>query len=330
MTKSNFSDAKFILFAWEFDGDGGGKTLMGDDISNELKSDVLAWVHMDAAHKDTRTWLCKEVDYLDDLILDALLADETRPRIVEFEEGVLLILRGVNLNEGADPEDMVSVRLWIDAHRIISLERRSTKAVLDIEDRLKHGKGPKNAGDFLTQLSARLFERMEPVLTALDEATDDIEEKVIENPDFSERQTIVNIRKQAIIYRRYISPQRDVMQHLRTSDLNWLDTMQRRHIQESYDRVLRYVEDLDTIRERAQIVKDELTSAISDRLNKNLYVLSVIAAVFLPLGFLTGLLGINIGGIPGTEDPNAFWIFIVGLFVLVSLQVWLFKKLKWF
>lgn len=61
-----------------------------------------------------------------------------------------------------------------------------------------------------------------------------------------------------------------------------------------------------------------------------MYVLSVISAIFLPLGFLTGLFGINIGGIPGVEDPNAFWVFNAILVVTVSLQIWIFKKLGWF
>jgi zinc transporter len=59
-------------------------------------------------------------------------------------------------------------------------------------------------------------------------------------------------------------------------------------------------------------------------------VLSVIAAIFLPLGFLTGLLGINVGGIPGADNPHAFLIFSAMLVIVVFLQVLLFKKLKWF
>ncbi|MGB2009788.1 MAG: CorA family divalent cation transporter, partial [Cycloclasticus pugetii] len=88
--------------------------------------------------------------------------------------------------------------------------------------------------------------------------------------------------------------------------------------------------DLDTIRERAQIVKDELVTGLSDRLNKNMYMLSVVAAIFLPLGFLTGLLGINVGGIPGANNEAAFWIFMGILALIILAQVWLFKKLKWF
>ncbi len=318
------------IFIWEFDTTGGGKSLKKNEIDGKSDTTSPIWIHMNASHPETRNWLSEQDFQLDRLTLNALLATETRPRILEVNEGALLILRGVNLNEGAEPEDMVSIRLWIDDKRIISLEKYHIKAVRDIQAQFKLGKGPKNTGDFLVQLIARLFERMEPVLTYLDEATDDIEEKVITVPSVSERNTIIDIRKKAIILRRHMLPQRDVMQYLRVADLPWLDTLQKRHLIESYDRVLRYLENLDAIRERAQIVKDELANRLSDRLNKNMYILSVISAIFLPLGFLTGLLGINIGGIPGADNPQAFLIFCMSLSLLIAIQIWLFKKMKWF
>ena len=110
----------------------------------------------------------------------------------------------------------------------------------------------------------------------------------------------------------------------------WLNELHKRRLQESLDRLLRYIEEIDTIRERAQIEKDELTNALSDKMKKNLYLLSVIAAVFLPLGFLTGLLGINVGGVPGVDDPSAFWIFSGFLSLVVALQILLFKRWEWF
>lgn len=319
-----------ILHACSIDGDGSGQPLEGAAISKMLKDDALAWVHLDGNDPAARAWLESEITYLDHIILDALLADETRPRILEFDKGALMILRGVNLNEDAEPEDMISIRLWVDAHRIITVRRRPLKAIADMKEMLEQGMGPKNAGDFVCSLAARLFERMEPAFTELDEELDNAEEALIENPDITERQNITDIRMRAIVFRRYIAPQKDVIAHLRTTEMPWLDNMHKRRLQESLDRVVRYVEDLDAIRERAQIVKDELSSILADRMNKNMYVLSVIAAVFLPLGFLTGLLGINVGGIPGADNPDAFWIFIVMLSSLVALQVLLFKKLKWF
>lgn len=318
-----------IIHAWEFDGSGAAKALDKDKVSNKIKSQELAWVHLDANSSQARAWIENEISYLDHIIIDALLAEETRPRIVEYEEGALLILRGVNLNENAQPEDMISIRLWIDQSRIISVQRRPLKATNDIAERLKAGKGPKNSGDFIYMLASRLFERMEPVFMELDEELDSLEEAVMEEASTTDRQGISKVRKQAIIFKRYIAPQRDVISHLRSSELPWLDQTQKRRLQECLDRVIRYIEDLDTIRERAQIIKDELSNALADKMNKNLYALSIIAAIFLPLGFLTGLLGINVGGIPGAENPNAFLLFILILTVTVLVQMVLFKKLKW-
>ena len=319
-----------ILLAYTF-FNGKSESLIGDAIAEQIKStDNLAWVHMDANHRDTKDWLDKEAQYLDPFIIEALLADETRPRMVQVGDGVLLILRGVNLNKDSDPEDMVSIRLWVDQYRIISLRRRKLKAIWDIDEKIKTGKTPKDAGHFVCMLISRLFERMEPVLSELDELTDDVEEQVLENADTSLRESIVNVRKQAIMYRRYMAPQRDAIGQLRMSDVGWLEDNHKRQLQESHNHVTRYVEDLDAIRERAQIVKDELANILSDRLNKNMYVLSVVAAIFLPLGFLTGLLGINVGGIPGADNGSAFWLFCGILVTVVAVQVFIFKKLKWF
>jgi zinc transporter len=320
-----------VLISYKFDGDGGGIKL--DDtktISQFLKNDHLAWVHLDANNPETRIWLENEISYLDHFVVEALLAEETRPRVTEIGDGAIIILRGVNLNVDADPEDMVSIRLWIDKKRIISLQKRQLKAVLDIKERIIDKRGPKNSGEFICMLISKLFESIEPVLSELDERTDNVEEVLLEKPDISLRENIVDIRKKAILLRRYMAPQKDAIGQLRFLEFSWLAMIDKRHLQENYDRVLRHVEDLDAIRERAQIVKDELANILSDKLNKNMYILSVIAAIFLPLGFLTGLLGINIGGIPGADNHEAFWIFCAILVCAVGFQVFIFKKLKWF
>ena len=318
-----------ILRAYEFDGQGNARPLKEEQISESIRSERLAWVHLDVNHPDARLWLERELTYLDPFIVEALLAEETRPRVTQIDDGALIILRGVNLNENADPEDMVSIRLWVDNQRIVSLRRRQLKAVADIEAKIRSGRGPKNAGDFVCALVSALFQRMSPVLVELDERTDEVEEKVMEAPSTTLRESIVGIRKEAILLRRYMAPQKDAIGQFRLADLSWLDTKHRRQLQENLDLVMRYVEDLDAIRERAQVVKDELSNHLADKLNKNLYLLSVVAAIFLPLGFLTGLLGINVGGIPGADNEWSFWIFTAMLITVVAIQVLIFRKLKW-
>lgn len=319
-----------VLLAYRFDGKGRGIPIAGKAISDSIKGRQLAWVHMDLTHPESRNWLDREIDYLDPFIRDALLAEETRPRMTQIEDGMLLILRGVNLNEESDPEDMVSIRMWIDAHRIISLQRRKLKVIQDLGNSLEEGKGPKNAGSFVATLSSLLSDQMAPVLAKLDERTDAIEEEILESAEVMYREEIVNVRKQAILFRRHMAPQREAITKLSEAQMTWLTDNDKRQLRETFNHLLRYVEDLDALRERAQVIKDELVNLLSDRLNKNMYVLSVIAAIFLPLGFLTGLLGINVGGIPGADNSHAFYLFCGILLFLVICQIVIFKKLKWF
>jgi zinc transporter len=157
-----------------------------------------------------------------------------------------------------------------------------------------------------------------------------LESQVLDTPNRQLRLNISEIRKSAILLRRYIAPQKDVISELRFSEAGWLSSKNLRRLQEAQDTLLRTMEELDSIRERAQVVKDELVNSLSDKLNRNLYVLSVITAIFLPLGFLTGLFGINIGGMPGVDSDIAFTIFSISLVTVAIIQVILFKFFKWF
>ena len=81
-----------IIHAFTIDGKGSGSSLSGiDNIAEHIENEHLAWAHFDANDANTKTWLEKELDFLDEIIVQALVADETRPRILQFEHGTLLI-----------------------------------------------------------------------------------------------------------------------------------------------------------------------------------------------------------------------------------------------
>lgn len=130
-----------------------------------------------------------------------------------------------------------------------------------------------------------------------------MEQEVIATESHALRTRLSEIRREAIMLRRYLSPQRDAMTRLPAESVPWLSDANRLHLKEATDRLVRCIEDLDSARDRAAVTQGELANRLSEQLNTRMYVLSLVAAVFLPLGFLTGLLGINLGGIPGSEKP---------------------------
>jgi len=317
-----------LVAASILDGRGGGREVGWPEIEAWTPDRGVLWVHLHRGAEDANAWL-RQDSGLDPLVVDALLAEETRPRTVAVGRGLLVILRGVNLNPGADPEDMVSLRMWIDAERIVSVRLRRLMAVQDIRERLAQGSGPEAPGDFLVDIATRLVERMGPVIDDLDDRTDELEDRMLTGEGREIRHTLAGIRHQAIALRRYLAPQRDATARLQSEDQPWIDVREKARLREVTDRVVRYIEDLDSVRERAAVIQDELASRLSEQMNRTMYHLTVVASIMLPLGFLTGLLGINVGGIPGTETPWAFAAVCAILAAVVTVQVVLFRRLRW-
>lgn len=325
------AESNCIKSAWNILKDGSGKKLSVEKCSVELSSDkYLTWVHLDASHENTRQWLTEEATFLDDIIIDALLAKETRPRILEFSKGILVILRGLPSNPNEAMEDLVSLRIWVDPVRIISLERRVSTFSEDFDHILLKSKGPKTAGDFIGLLNTLWVKPLDSFVRTLEDEVDDIEEGLIDEADGSHQTDIVTIRKKAIILRRHLIPQREVIQSFCRLSIAWINTRNKRLLHEQYNRTQRLVESLDHIRERSQIINDEFNSRFSAKMSRNVYVLSLITAIFLPLSFLTSLFGINVGGIPGATHQFGFWVFCAALVILVLSMLLFFKRKQWF
>lgn len=317
-----------LVAAYIFDGRGGAAAVGWSEIHAWDPDQGTLWVHMQREKPETETYL-RERSGIDPLIADALLTEETRPRTVAIGQGLLVILRGVNLNPGADPEDMVSLRMWIEEDRIISVRLRRLMAIQDICERLNAGAGPKGTGDFLAEIATRLVERMGPVIDTLDDRTDELEDTMLRSESREIRHRLAEIRHEAIVLRRYLAPQRDATARLQSEDHTWINARQKARLREATDRVIRYIEDLDSVRERAGVIQDELVNRLSEQMNRTMYQLTVVASIMLPLGFLTGLLGINVGGIPGAENPLGFAMVCTILVALVAAQVVLFRRLRW-
>lgn len=319
-------ETKACLLSYSLDGNGSGHSV---DLSTVSADDArFIWIHLNGRHSDAKKFLRDQMG-LDPVIVKSMLAEEMRPRLEEVNNNALLMLRGINFNPGPAPEDLVSIRLWISGNRIVSVGRRKSRTVADMDDRIRHGRGPKRVGEFVAMLCASLNDGIEPALQELEETTDKLEAASLENPDAALRNDIAAIRKQATQFRRHVSPQRDVFNRLQFSQQAWLSGADKWLMQDNNDRMLRYLEDLDALRDRAQILQDELNSALSGKLNKNIYILSVITAIFMPLGFFSGLLGMNLKGIPGAENDMAF-ATACGIAALIGLgQIFIFRKLKW-
>lgn len=317
-----------FLQSFILDGNGGGRRISDEEVRNWAPEDGVLWVHFDIGDPDAGSWLSNDSG-IPSTAIDTLLAGETRPRSTSYTDGLLVVLRGVNHNPGADPEDMVAIRVWLDHHRIISTRRRRLLSVLDIAESLLQGNGPATPGSFLVDLTERLADRIGEFVGSIEERLDAAEDEISRQRTPGFRQRLGALRRQIAEVRRFLAPQRDALDRLNRQTSSQLTEAEAHELRQEADRITRNLEDLDLARERTVVLQEELLSQIAQEQNTRMYVLSVVAAVFLPLTFVTGLLGMNVGGLPGLENPSGFtWSMLVMIIAAGGLLMF-FRFKKW-
>jgi zinc transporter len=283
------------------------------------------WHHFELGDPKLPDWLAANVP---EIAANALVQSETRPRCDRLGNGFILNLRGVNMNEGQDVEDMVSLRLWVTAEMIVTVRMRRIFALEDIREQIAAGHGPETVGAFLTNLVTGLTNRIEDTAMRLSTATDDIEDAVLEDRK-GNITGLGSLRHTTIKLRRYIGPQKDALAKLATLDSPVLTEADLLQLREPANRMALALETLDAVRDRLVGLQDHLDIQVALNQGRNGYVLSLIAGIFLPLGFLTGLFGMNVAGLPGTEWPLSFAIVCAAMVGVAIALIAVFKWLDW-
>lgn len=285
----------------------------------------IPWRHLDEWHADDVAWL-RQVG-LPPVAIDALLAEETRPRFAAFGGGDVVILRGVNLNEGGEPEDMVALRCWLSAERVITVARRHVRSVSEVRDRLSGEERCDDAGGLLVLLAQALTAKIRGMVRAMEDAADDYEDELLRAPESDLRDRLQELRGRAIGLHRYVTPQHEALIDVLEEPPGWLSDSDAERLREVADQTRRAVETLSTIREAIGALQQQISMRQAERMNRTSYLLTVIAGLFLPLNLIAAMLGANVGGIPGAQTPDAFW-WMSGLFVVLTVVG--FLVLRWF
>ncbi len=317
-----------LIFSLLLDGKGGAVSCGWNEIDAWSPEKGTLWIHLSLPEDPEGGWVDKKSG-ISKNISEALLSRGDRPRLLKEEDKLFLSLRAINFNPGEDPDDMVFLHIHMEENRIITIRHKKVLAVDNIKSSLEENSGPKDSYEFLLEILSRISYRIGKVIQNIDDQIDEIEELVVDNADIKLRSVLSSLRRQAINIRRFLSPQREVLNYLGTLEIQWFKSKELYKIKELSEKNMRYLEDIDSARDRAAITHEEINSIYSEQLNKTMYVLSIVATIFLPLSFLTGLLGINVGGIPGTDNSMAFSMVCIILILLGVVEFLIFKLKRW-
>ncbi|WP_244298193.1 zinc transporter ZntB [Aliivibrio finisterrensis] len=319
---------KGFFHALVLDQKGGANKLSWEDVLQSWNSQDKLWLHLDYTDQQLHSWLQNNTK-LNDIILDTLFNEDSRPNVMSRDNELSAVFRGINVNPNSKPEDMVSIRLWTDGRRMLSTRKRALISTQEIVTDLNNGTGPK-------EIPQLLISWVDKIIKGMSETVDTLEgillqqENEFDDGDLSLiRSTLHDTRKQSSKIRHFLAPQRDALNRLVNKQLDWLNDMHRLKLNSIAAQQVLHIEDIDAVRDRIVMLQEEITNEISEQMNQRSYVLTIVAAIFLPLSFFTGLMGINVGGMPGLDSSIGFWIVSSICLIVSVVMVGIFIWKKW-
>lgn len=319
-----------LLFGRVLDGGGKARAISWEDAQGWTPAhhEEVLWLHLQRSCPGLEDWLKFKL-HLSEPTAELLVSDMTRPRAFREGDALVATLRDLNFNPGAEPEDMISMQLWSDGQRVLTLRRAPQQSPNEIRDQLDRGTGPHDAGAMITQIAELMIDHLSGAVIDINAAIDRLEDNEEDLAMEERAREIAEIRRDCLALQRHVSPQHEALQQISRDAPAWFEEHDRREIAESIARLRRHLDDINISKESAVVLQDELRARAQAIGQEATYKLGVIGGVFLPLTFFTGLLGSNVAGIPWADEPWAFWGVVAACLVITLAILAVFHRRRW-
>jgi len=297
------------------------------NIELALKEDRLLWLDLQGTDDEVLT-LLREAFKIHPLAVEDVNEFHQRPKIEDYDNFVSIVAYGAR--ELGEP--LVEVHCFYSERYLVSVHRDDAPSIGEACHTLTRLRTDRRL-IALYRLLDGLVDSMFPYLAAMDDRIDDLQDQIFESPKESQLAALFELKRQLVGMRKLVTPQRDMVNTMLSGvvPVPGMTAESERYIRDLYDHLIRISDMVDSYRDLTSGALEAYTSMVSNRLNDVTKQLTIIATVFLPLSFLTGFFGQNLGWlVDHIGSLGAFLAFGVGTDVLaVAILVVMFRRRGW-
>jgi magnesium transporter len=293
---------------------------------------TVTWINIDGIH-DVNTIEKIGVNYgIHPLLLEDIMHTEQRPKIEDFEDYIFLVLKMLSFDEKEHRIDTEQVSLVLGPNYVISFQEREGDVFNPVRERIRNAKGRvrKMGADYLAYaMLDSIVDSYFLILEKVGDKIEELEEDLIARPDAKTLHTIHYLKREMIFLRRSVWPLREVISGMSRKESNLIKESTEIFLRDVYDHTIQVIDTIENYRDMVSGMLEIYLSSISNRMNEVMKVLTIFAAIFIPLTFVAGVYGMNFKYMPELEWHWAYFSVLglmagVGIFMLIY-----FKKKHW-
>jgi len=296
-------------------------------------TDTVTWINIEGIHQPDTLEKLGQCYGIHPLVLEDIMATDQRPKIEEFGNYLFIVLKMISYDGQNDGLEIEQVSLILGKNYVFSFQEGKEGDVFNpLRERIRmtNGRIRQMGADYLAYaLMDSIIDNYYLAIDRIGEEIEEVEDRLVSNPGPEVLRRIHKLRRDMIYLRKSVWPVREVAGRLERMETQLFSAGTVVYLRDVYDHVVRVIESIETYRDMLAVILDVYLSSINNRLNAVMKVLTVIATIFMPLTFITGVYGMNFEHIPGLKWEWSFLVFVVVIIILVACMLLLFKKQKW-
>jgi magnesium transporter len=311
-----------------------------EEILEGLPADAVTWINLDGVHHTEAVERIGKRFGVHLLAMEDIANTAGRPKCDDYRDKLFLVTKMLMWDDAHDCVRSEQVCFVLGKNFLLTFQEDPGDVFDTIRNRLRTGKGRMRTGgaDYLLySLLDAIVDFYFVILEKLGDRIEDLEEVQITNPSPETLRGIRELKRQIRTVRRALWPMRDVVGALERGKNTLLTEETGLYMRDLYDHAVQIIETVETYRDQLSGILDIYISSISNKTNEVMKVLTIIATIFIPLTFITGLYGMNFQG--GDADrplnmPELYWpygyLFCLGLMAAVTIGMLIyFRRKKW-
>jgi len=309
-----------------------------DECFSYRDTDSVSWINIDGIHDPGTIQAIGTHFNIHPLVLEDIMNTGQRPKMEIFDDYIYLVFKMLypNPEEGKIESEQVSIILM--KHVVISFQERHGDIFDPIRERIRSGNGRirKMGTDYLAySLFDAVVDHYFIILENIGVSIENVEDELLSNPKPETLQRIHSFKSDMIFLRKSVWPLREVVNSLLRGESPLITKSTVIFLRDAYDHTIQVIDTVETFRDMISGMFDIYMSSVSNKMNEVMKVLTIFAAIFIPLTFVAGIYGMNFNpDISPFNMPELHWYlgYPFALFIMLAISVTMilfFKRKKW-
>ncbi len=325
------ADSSGLICGFQFGPDGRGEAVDALQALQWLARDATAvaavepgfvWLHFNLAHSATEKWLRENVQLSD--VFHESLKDGSQSTRVELDDDMLVaVVNDVHYDFAFEPSDISTMWLSVGPRLVVSARLQPLRSIDRLRDAVKKGAPLRSSVDLLVHLMHDQGDVLVSIVRATTARVDGIEDHLLAGRLEKKRADLGALRRLLVRLQRLLAPEPAALFRLLKLPPHWMDEEDVEDLRQSTEEFNVALSDMAALQERIKLLQEEIAGRVAEANNRSLFVLTIVTVLALPINIITGLLGMNVGGIPLADSPHGFWVVVAIIITVTLIAAWI-------